>query len=142
MPGKVNPTQAEALTMVAAQVMGNDVAIGIAGANGHFELNVFKPVMIHNLLESVGLLADACDSFTQHCVIGIEPNRDVIARHVSNSLMLVTALNPIIGYDNAAQVAKLAYAQNLSLKEAALRLGLLSGEDFDRQVRPDRMVRP
>ena len=142
MPGKVNPTQAEALTMVAAQVMGNDVTIGIAGASGHFELNVFKPVMIHNLLESVGLLADACDSFTQHCVIGIEPNRDVIARHVSNSLMLVTALNPIIGYDNAAQVAKLAYEQNLSLKEAAVRLGLLSGEDFDRYVRPDQMVHP
>jgi fumarate hydratase class II len=142
MPGKVNPTQAEALTMVAAQVMGNDVAIGIAGANGHFELNVFKPVLIHNLLESVGLLADACDSFTRYCVIGIEPNRDVIARHVSNSLMLVTALNPVIGYDQAAQVAKLAYAHNLSLKEAALRLGLLSGEEFDRQVRPDRMVRP
>jgi fumarate hydratase class II len=142
MPGKVNPTQAEALTMVAAQVMGNDVAIGIAGANGHFELNVFKPVMIHNLLESIGLLADACDSFTPHCVIGIEPNRDVIARHVSNSLMLVTALNPVIGYDNAAQVAKLAYEQNLSLKEAAMRLGLLSGEDFDRYVRPDQMVRP
>ena len=142
MPGKVNPTQAEALTMVAAQVMGNDVAIGIAGANGHFELNVFKPVMIHNLLESIGLLADACDSFTQHCVIGIEPNRDVIARHVSNSLMLVTALNPVIGYDNAAQVAKLAYEQNLSLKEAAMRLGFLSGEDFDRYVRPDQMVRP
>jgi fumarate hydratase class II len=142
MPGKVNPTQAEALTMVAAQVMGNDVVIGIAGASGHFELNVFKPVMIHNLLESVGLLADACDSFTRHCVIGIEPNRDVIARHVSNSLMLVTALNPVIGYDQAAQVAKLAYAQNLSLKEAVLRLGLLSGEEFDRHVRPDQMVRP
>ena len=142
MPGKVNPTQAEALTMVAAQVMGNDVAIGIAGASGHFELNVFKPVMIHNLLESVGLLADACDSFTRHCVIGIEPNRDVIARHVSNSLMLVTALNPVIGYDQAAQVAKLAYAQNLSLKEAVLRLGLLSGEEFDRYVRPDQMVHP
>jgi fumarate hydratase, class II len=142
MPGKVNPTQAEALTMVAAQVMGNDVVIGIAGASGHFELNVFKPVMIHNLLESVGLLADTCDSFTRHCVIGIEPNRDVIARHVSNSLMLVTALNPVIGYDQAAQVAKLAYAQNLSLKEAVLRLGLLSGEEFDRHVRPDQMVRP
>jgi len=142
MPGKVNPTQAEALTMVAAQVMGNDVAIGIAGAHGHFELNVFKPVLIHNLLESVGLLADAGDSFTQHCVIGIEPHRDVIARHVSNSLMLVTALNPVIGYDQAAQVAKRAYAQNLSLKEAALRLGLLSGEEFDRYVCPDRMVHP
>jgi fumarate hydratase class II len=128
--------------MVAAQVMGNDVAIGTAGASGHFELNVFKPVMIHNLLESVGLLADACDSFTRHCVIGIEPNRDAIARHVSNSLMLVTALNPVIGYDQAAQVAKLAYAQNLSLKEAVLRLGLLSGEEFDRHVRPDRMVHP
>lgn len=142
MPGKVNPTQAEALTMVAAQVMGHDVTIGIAGSNGHFELNTFKPVLIYNLLESVGLLADACASFTEHCVIGIEPNRNAIARHLADSLMLVTALNPIIGYDRAAQVAKLAYEQNLSLKEAAAQLGWLSSEDFDRYVRPERMVSP
>jgi fumarate hydratase class II len=142
MPGKVNPTQSEALTMVAAQVMGNDATIGIAGASGHFELNVFKPVMIHNLLESITLLADASDSFTQNCVIGIEPQYERIAHHVANSLMLVTALNPIIGYDNAAKVAKLAYKQHLSLKEAAVQLGLLSSEDFDRHIRPERMVSP
>jgi fumarate hydratase class II len=142
MPGKVNPTQSEALTMVAAQVMGNDATIGIAGASGHFELNVFKPVMIHNLLESITLLAHASDSFTQNCVIGIEPQCERIAHHVANSLMLVTALNPIIGYDNAAKVAKLAYEQHLSLKEAAVQLGLLSSEDFDRYIRPERMVSP
>ncbi|CDI03296.1 fumarate hydratase (fumarase C),aerobic Class II [Candidatus Competibacter denitrificans Run_A_D11] len=142
MPGKVNPTQAEALTMVAAQVMGNDVTVGIAGASGHLELNTFKPVLIYNLLESVGLLADACDSFTRHCVAGIAPNRETIARHLADSLMLVTALNPVIGYDRAAQVAKLAYEQNLSLKEAAVQLGFMSAEDFDRYVRPERMVSP
>ncbi|MEE4376466.1 MAG: class II fumarate hydratase [Candidatus Competibacteraceae bacterium] len=140
MPGKVNPTQAEALTMVATHVLGNDAAIGIAGASGHFELNTFKPLMIHNLLESIGLLADACDSFTQHCVMGIEPNQEAIANHVTHSLMLVTALNPVIGYDNAARVAKLAYEQRLTLKEAAERLGVLSGEEFDRHVRPEQMV--
>jgi len=142
MPGKVNPTQAEALTMVAAQVMGNDVTIGIAGASGHFELNTFKPVLIYNLLESVDLLADACESFSRHCVQGIEPNRATIARHLADSLMLVTALNPIIGYDRAAQVAKLAYEQNVSLKAAAVQLGFLSAADFDRYVRPERMVHP
>ncbi len=142
MPGKVNPTQAEALTMVCAQVMGNDVTIGIAGASGHLELNVFKPVMLHGLLESVALLSDACASFKEHCVDGIEANREVIARHVASSLMLVTALNPIIGYDNAARVAKTAYANNTTLREACVSLGLLSGEDFDRHVRPEAMVSP
>ncbi len=142
MPGKVNPTQCEALTMVAAQVMGNDVAVGVAGASGHFELNVFKPVLIHNLLESVRLLTDACHSFNDHCAVGIEPRRDVIAKHLTNSLMLVTALNPKIGYDNAAKVAKLAHAKGITLKEAALELGLLTAEEFDKQVRPEKMVSP
>jgi fumarate hydratase class II len=142
MPGKVNPTQSEALTMVCAQVMGNDVAIGIAGSNGHFELNVFKPVMIHNLLQSAGLLADACNSFEENCVAGIEPNLTVIKQHVDNSLMLVTALNQVIGYDNAAKVAKTAYADNTTLKAAALKLGLISAADFDKHVRPEKMVRP
>jgi fumarate hydratase class II len=142
MPGKVNPTQCEALTMVAAQVMGNDVAVGIAGSNGHFELNVFKPVLIHNLLESVRLLTDACDSFNEHCAVGIEPRRDVITKHLNNSLMLVTALNQSIGYDNAAKVAKLAHAKDITLKEAALELKLLTAEEFDKQVRPEKMVSP
>ena len=143
MPGKVNPTQAEAMTMVAAQVMGNDVAVGIAGSNGHFELNVFKPVMIHNLLESTKLLADACQSFNANCAVGIEPNREVIARNLNNSLMLVTALNQAIGYDNAAKVAKTAYEKNITLKEAAVTtLKLISAEDFDKHVRPEKMVSP
>lgn len=142
MPGKVNPTQSEALTMVAAQVMGNDVAVGIAGSNGHFELNVFKPVMIHNLLESSRLLADAMASFRDNCVVGIEPNRDQIKRHVDNSLMLVTALNQVIGYDNAAKVAKTAHAENLTLKEAALKLKVISASDFDKYVRPEDMIEP
>ena len=142
MPGKVNPTQCEALTMVACQVMGNDVTIGVAGSNGHFELNVFKPVMIHNLLESTRLLADAMNSFNHNCVVGIEANRDMIKRHVDQSLMLVTALNPVIGYDNAAKVAKKAYQDNTTLKEAATKLGLISAADFDKFVRPEDMVRP
>jgi len=142
MPGKVNPTQCEALTMVACQVMGNDVAIGIAGSNGHFELNVFKPVMIHNLLESTRLLADSMNSFNHNCVVGIEPNQAVIKKHVDNSLMLVTALNQVIGYDNAAKVAKTAYQENITLKEAATKLGLISAQDFDKYVRPEEMVRP
>ena len=143
MPGKVNPTQAEAMTMVAAQVMGNDVAVGIAGSNGHFELNVFKPVMIHNLLESTKLLADACHSFNDNCAVGIEPNREVIAKNLNNSLMLVTALNQAIGYDNAAKVAKTAYEKNITLKEAAVTtLKLISAEDFDTHVRPEKMVSP
>jgi fumarate hydratase class II len=142
MPGKVNPTQCEALTMVAAQVMGNDVTIGIAGATGHFELNVFKPVLIHNLLESVRLLTDACLSFEEHCAAGIEPRRDVIKKHLDDSLMLVTALNPSIGYDNAAKVAKLAYKKGITLREAGIELGLITGEEFDRVVRPEKMVSP
>lgn len=142
MPGKVNPTQAEAMTMVAAQVMGNDVAVGIAGSNGHFELNVFKPVMIRNLLESAELLGDACESFNVNCAVGIEPNLDVIKHNVHNSLMLVTALNQVIGYDNAAKVAKEAYKKNISLKEAAVGMGLISPADFDKHVRPEDMVHP
>jgi fumarate hydratase, class II len=142
MPGKVNPTQAEAMTMVAAQVMGNDVAVAIAGSNGHFELNVFKPVMIHNLLMSVSLLADACHSFNDNCAIGIEPNRERIAMHLENSLMLVTALNETIGYDNAAKVAKLAHKKGLTLKQAAAELGLVTPEEFEKRVRPEKMVGP
>jgi fumarate hydratase class II len=128
--------------MVAAQVMGNDVTIGIAGSNGQFELNVFKPVIIHNLLESVRLLTDACNSFNEHCAVGIEPNREVIQRHLNDSLMLVTALNPSIGYDNAAKVAKLAHKKGLTLRAAALELKLITGEEFDRVVRPEKMVSP
>jgi fumarate hydratase class II len=142
MPGKVNPTQSEALTMVACQVMGNDVAVGVAGSNGHFELNVFKPVMIHNLLESTRLLADAMSSFHHNCVVGIEPNREQIKRHLNNSLMLVTALNQVIGYDNAAKVAKTAHAEGTTLREAALKLGVISAADFDKHVRPEDMVKP
>jgi fumarate hydratase class II len=140
MPGKVNPTQCEALTMVCAQVMGNDVAVGIAGASGNFELNVFKPVIIHNVLTSVRLLADACESFDTHCVRGIEPDRERIRFLVERSLMLVTALAPRLGYDRAAQIAKKAHAEGLTLKEAALALGYLTAEEFDREVRPEGMV--
>jgi fumarate hydratase class II len=142
MPGKVNPTQAEAMTMVCVQVMGNDATVGFAAANGHFELNVFKPVIVHSVLESCGLLADACHSFVDNCVVGIEANRDVIARHVENTLMLVTALNEVIGYDNAAKVAKLAHAKNITLRAAASELGLVKPEDFDKYVRPEKMVSP
>jgi fumarate hydratase, class II len=142
MPGKVNPTQCEAMTMVCVQVMGNDAAIGFAGSQGNFELNVFKPVMIHNLLHSVRLLGDACRSFTDHMVVGIVPNRDQIQQYVERSLMLVTALNPHIGYDNAAKVAKLAYERGCTLREACEGLGLLSGEAFDRLVRPEEMLGP
>ncbi|MDP8207254.1 MAG: class II fumarate hydratase [Candidatus Electryonea clarkiae] len=142
MPGKVNPTQSEAITMVAAHVMGNDVAINIGGASGHYELNVFKPVMIYNLLQSVRLIGDACVSFTDNCVAGIEPNLDRIQHFLTNSLMLVTALNPHIGYDNAAKVAKKAHAENTTLKEAAVELGLLTAEEFDEKVRPEKMTGP
>jgi fumarate hydratase class II len=142
MPGKVNPTQCEALTMVCVQVMGNDAAIGFAGSQGNFELNVFKPVMIFNFLNSVRLLTDACRSFVEHCVVGIEANRDRIAAHLAQSLMLVTALTPRIGYDNAAKIAKIAHREGTSLREAAVKLGLLSGEEFDRLVVPERMTRP
>lgn len=142
MPGKVNPTQPEAMTMVCAQVMGNDVAVNFGGASGNFELNVFKPVMIYNLLQSIRLLGDACNSFTDNCVVGIEANDENIANHLKNSLMLVTALNPHIGYDNAAKVAKKAFTDNSTLKEAAAELGLLSADEFDEKVRPEKMIGP
>ena len=142
MPGKVNPTQCEALTMVCVQVMGNDAAIGFAGSQGNFELNVFKPVMIFNFLNSVRLLTDACRSFVEHCVEGIEANRERIEGYVKNCLMLVTALNPKIGYDNAARIAKTAHKEGLNLRETAIKLGLLTGEEFDQHVIPERMTRP
>ncbi|MGD2064671.1 MAG: class II fumarate hydratase [Nitrospirota bacterium] len=142
MPGKVNPTQAEAMTMVCCQVMGNDTAVNVAGASGNFELNVYKPVLIHNLLQSIRLLADACESFTDHCVVGIEPNHERIEELLNRSLMLVTALNPHVGYDNAAKIAKKAHADGTSLKEAALALGLLTAEQFDEWVRPQDMLGP
>jgi fumarate hydratase, class II len=142
MPGKVNPTQCEALTMVAAQIMGNHMAVTVAGSQGHFELNVFKPVMIYNVLQSARLLGDAARSFTDRCVTGIEANRERIGELMRNSLMLVTALNPHIGYDNAAKVAKKAYADNSTLKEAATALGLLTEEQYDEWVRPENMVGP
>ncbi len=140
MPGKVNPTQSEAMTMVCAQVMGNDAAINIGGASGHFELNVFKPMIIFNLLNSIRLLSDACESFDEHCARGIEPNVPAIAAYLHNSLMLVTALNPHIGYDNAARVAKKAFAENISLRAAAIDLDLLTGEQFDELVKPEEMI--
>ncbi|MFQ5451619.1 MAG: lyase family protein, partial [Nitrospinaceae bacterium] len=142
MPGKVNPTQSEAMTMAAAQVIGNDTTINVAGSSGNFELNVFKPVMIYNLLQSLRLLADSCESFDKHCVQGIEANVERIEAHLKNSLMLVTALNPHIGYDNAAKVAKNAYQENTSLKEAAVALGLMTAEEFDEKVRPEKMIGP
>ena len=142
MPGKVNPTQCEAVTMVAVQVMGNDAAIGIAASQGNFELNVFKPVIIHNFLHSVRLLSDACHSFTDHCVVGIEANRETIAGYVADSLMLVTALNPHIGYDKSAQIAKKAHKEQSSLREAALALGYLTGEQFDQWVVAKEMTHP
>jgi fumarate hydratase class II len=142
MPGKVNPTQSEAMTMVCAQVFGNDVAVNFGGASGNFELNVFKPVIIFNVLNSIRLLSDACESFTDHCVVGIEANLDNIKKHLENSLMLVTSLNPVIGYDNAAKVAKKAHAENKTLKQAAVELGLLTPEKFDEIVRPEKMIGP
>ena len=142
MPGKVNPTQAEAMTMVCTQVMGNDATIGIAGSQGNFELNVYKPVIIFNFLNSVRLLAAACHSFTKYCIDGIEVNQKQIDYYLKNSLMLVTALAPRIGYDKAAQIAKKAHAENLSLREATLKLGHLSGEEFDSLVKPEKMTRP
>jgi len=142
MPGKVNPTQSEALTMVCVQVLGNDVAVGVGGASGNFELNVFKPLIIHNVLHSVRLLADACESFDEHCARGIEPDRERIRQQMERSLMLVTALAPRLGYDRAAEIAKKAHKEGLTLKEAALALGYLTAEEFDRDVRPERMVGP
>jgi fumarate hydratase class II len=140
MPGKVNPTQPEALTMVCAQVMGNDVTVGIAGSNGQFELNVFKPVIAANVLQSARLLGDACVSFNDRCAEGIEVDRETIARHLKNSLMLVTSLNPHIGYDKSAEIAKKAHTEGTTLKEAALALGYISAADFDRWVDPTKMV--
>ncbi|MES2984750.1 MAG: class II fumarate hydratase [Pseudomonadota bacterium] len=142
MPGKVNPTQSEAMTMVAAQVMGNHVAVTIGGSNGHFELNVFKPVIIYNVLQSIRLIADACNSFTDNCVVGIEANTDRITQLLNESLMLVTSLNPHIGYDNAAKAAKKAHKEGTTLKAAAMALGLLSAEQFDQWVRPEDMIAP
>lgn len=140
MPGKVNPTQVEAMTMVCAQVMGNDVAIGIGGMTGHFELNVFKPMMVYNLITSARLLADACASFNDHCAIGIEPNLPVIKEKLENSLMLVTALNPHIGYENAAKIAKKAHKEGTTLRKAAIELGLLTSDQFDEWVKPEEMI--
>ncbi len=142
MPGKVNPTQSEAMTMVCCQVMGNDAAIGFAGSQGNFELNVFKPVIIHNFLHSVRLLSDSCRSFDHHCAAGIEPNLDRINRYVQDSLMLVTALNPHIGYDKAAQIAKKAHKEKTSLREAAVASGHLTGDQFDQWVKPEAMTHP
>jgi fumarate hydratase, class II len=140
MPGKVNPTQPEALTMVCAQVMGNDVAVSVGGSNGHFELNVFKPVIAANVLQSARLIGDACVSFETKCAAGIEPNHEIIKKHLENSLMLVTALNPHIGYENAAKIAKKAHKENKTLREAAIELGLLKSAQFDEWVKPEKMV--
>jgi fumarate hydratase, class II len=140
MPGKVNPTQPEALTMVAAQVIGNDVAVSIGGSNGHFELNVFKPLIAANVLQSARLIGDACVSFHDKCAIGIEPNRPIIKQHLENSLMLVTALNTHIGYENAAKIAKTAHKEGKTLREAAIGLGLVTNEQFDEWVRPEDMT--
>ncbi len=142
MPGKVNPTQSEAMTMVCAQVFGNDVAINFGGASGNFELNVFKPVMIYNLLQSIKLLADASESFARNAVVGIKANKEKIDYFLHNSLMLVTALNPVIGYDNAAKIAKKAHAENSTLKQAAIASGLLTADEFDKAVRPEDMIGP
>ncbi|WP_217477100.1 class II fumarate hydratase [Stutzerimonas stutzeri] len=140
MPGKVNPTQCEALSMLACQVMGNDVTVGFAASQGHLQLNVFKPVIVHNMLESVRLLADGCRNFNTHCIVGLEPDKARMAEHLERGLMLVTALNPHIGYDKAAEIAKKAYAEGTTLREAALALGYLSDEEFDQWVRPETML--
>jgi len=142
MPGKVNPTQCEAMTMVAVQVMGNDAAIGFAGSQGNFELNVYKPVMIFNYLHSIRLLTDSCRSMVDHCVVGIEPNRERIAHFLNDSLMLVTALNQKIGYDKAAEIAKTAHKNHATLRETAIKLGHLTGEEFDATVKPEEMTHP
>ena len=142
MPGKVNPTQSEAMTMVSVQVMGNDAAIGIAGSQGNFELNVFKPVMIHNLLHSIRLIHDACHGFVEYCIAGMTINREKIDEHLRDSLMLVTALNQHIGYDNAARIAKNAHKKGISLRESAIELALLTGEQFDEWVKPEEMTHP
>ena len=141
MPGKVNPTQSEAMTMVVAQVLSNDTTINVAGASGNFELNVFMPVIAYNLLQSIQLLGDACNSFNDHCAVGIEPNREKIDHFLHNSLMLVTALNPVIGYENSAKVAKTAYKENKTLKQVAVELGLVTAEQFDEVVKPEKWFR-
>ncbi|MBO5393479.1 MAG: class II fumarate hydratase, partial [Pseudomonas sp.] len=140
MPGKVNPTQCEALSMLACQVMGNDVAIGFAASQGHLQLNVYKPVIIHNLLQSIQLLGDGCSNFFKHCVTGLEVDAAKMAEHLERGLMLVTALNPHIGYDKSAEIAKKAYAEGLTLREAALELGYLTDAEFDQWVRPENML--
>jgi fumarate hydratase class II len=142
MPGKVNPTQSEAMTQVCAQVMGNHVAVTVGGSNGHFELNVFKPMMIYNVLQSIRLIADSCHSFTDNCVKGIKANEDRIDELMNNSLMLVTALNPHIGYDNAAKIAKKAHNDGTTLKEAGIALKLLTSDQFDKWIKPKEMVKP
>ena len=142
MPGKVNPTQSEAITMVCAQVIGNDMAVSVGGATGHFELNVFKPMMVFNVLNSIRLLADASVSFTDNCIVGIKPNKNKIQEHLTNSLMLVTALNPHVGYDNAAKIAKNAFEKNTTLKESAVELGFLTAEKFEEVVIPENMIGP
>jgi fumarate hydratase class II len=142
MPGKVNPTQAEALTMLCAQIFGNDTAIGFGAASGNFELNVYKPMLIHNFLQSVRLLADGCASFEEHCARGIQANEERIRDLLDRSLMLVTALAPHIGYDRAAEIAKKAHKEGTTLKEAALALGYVSAADYDRWVRPEAMTKP
>ena len=142
MPGKVNPTQCEAMTMVSAQVMGNDVAVNIGGASGNFELNVYMPLIAHNVLRSIRLLGDACEGFNEHCAKGVEPIRENIDKHLRNSLMLVTALNPYIGYDKAAKVAQKAHREGLTLREAAIALGFLTDEEFDKFVKPEDMIAP
>lgn len=142
MPGKVNPTQCEALTMVAAQVMGNQTAVSIGGSNGHFELNVFKPMIVRNVLQSVRLLGDACKAFSDNCIVGVEANTEKIRQSVNESLMLVTALNPHIGYEKGAAIAKLAHKEGLTLKAASLKLGYLSEAQFDEWVKPEDMLGP
>ena len=142
MPGKVNPTQCEAMTMVACQVIANDVAVGFAASQGNFELNVYMPVCIYNFLQSVSLLSGALVSFNNNCAVGIKPNEKKIKEYLDQSLMLVTALNPYVGYENAAKIAKMAYKEGITLKEAASALGLLTAEEFDAYVKPENMVHP
>src|SRR5206468_1647945 len=142
MPGKINPTQCEALTMVAVQVFGNDHAVAFAGSQGNFQLNVYKPVILHNVLESIRLLAEAARSFNHRCAAGIEPNETRIREHLDNSLMLVTALNPHIGYEKAARISLTAYHEGTSLREAALKLGYVTAEQFDEWVKPEEMTHP
>jgi fumarate hydratase class II len=142
MPGKVNPTQCEALTMVAVQVFGNDHAVAFAGSQGNFQLNVYKPVILHNVLTSIELLADGCRSFNEHCAVGIEPDEKRIKEHLDQSLMLVTALNPHIGYEKAAKISLTAYREDISLREAALKLGFVTANQFDQWVRPQDMTHP